>query len=450
MKKLKKWNNLRKSKTFTVILAVSIVALMSLVFALRYKAAFIIPNFYAEDGSIFVHNILDSNILIASLTPFNGYLVSGQYLVAGLAFIPYYVLDLPFTTLPILIACASCLFLGLSAALPFILFRNELGWIAALVTSFLIAFVPLPGSDFAIIGTIGNLKFVFLFWAVLFIIYRNLHHTQKSKVFVSDAMLLLCIVTNGPVAALLPFILWPYKQDIWLMIKNRSIDIVLLRRPDIVSALLLCGVSFIYVVVVYLNGIPEIANYLQSAYIWGATDNIIHRVTAYVWLYPFATEMTGVGAMVILSIILACVFVINDKGRKVFLFGLFAIAVATLAFVLTRTGVSEHMLDYDKTPDQFFYAQSMVFIFISMWVISRYMTTRKRDLYLVGVVAVFIISAAPYGSSFGKNGVLYESRGDIYRNTSQACLDKSVEKINIPIYPSETWIFEVDRSIACK
>jgi hypothetical protein len=433
-----------------ILIIIVVILLMSVIFALRYNAAFTMPNFYAEDGSVFVRNILEHNIFSASLTAFNGYLITGQYLIAGLAFIPYYLLGLSFSSLPLLVACASCLFLGATAALPFILFRKELGWVIALVTSIIIAFTPMPGSDFAIIGTIGNLKFAFLFWAVVFVIYRNIHYTQKHKVLISDVILLLCIMTNGPTAVLLPFILWPYRKDIILMIRRHTINKLLFRRPDVLSALTLGFISFLYVLVVYLKGIPEIPNYLQAPYILEATDNIIHRVTTYAWLFPVSKEMTDIIAMAVLLITLCGVFILNKKGRKIYTFGLFAIAISTLAFVLTRTGISEHMLNYEKTPDQFFYAQSMVFIFISMWVIAPYLKTKRRTIGAVGIASIFIISTAPYGSSFGENSLIYQGRGNIYQNTSKVCKNPNNDQVEIAIYPSETWTLKIDKSIACK
>jgi hypothetical protein len=159
--------------------------------------------------------------------------------------------------------------------------------------------------------------------------------------------------------------------------------------------------------------------------------------------------MTDIVAMITLAVTLLGVLILNKNGRKVFAFGLFAITVATFAFVFTRTGIGEHMLNYEKTPDQFFYAQTMVFIFISMWVVSSYVKTKRRTIIAAAAVGLFIVSTAPYGSSFGENSLLYKGRGDIYLNTSIACQASHDGMAQVAIYPSDPWTLKMDKSVIC-
>lgn len=425
----------------SIVLAV----VLGIVMAFRYKAALSLPNFYAEDGTVFLHNVIDRGVIAATLTAFNGYLVVGQYLIVDAAYITYQLLGLHFSALPLLIALASCLFLGLTASLPFILFRKELGWVVALITSVLLAFMPLYGSDYAVIGTIGNLKFAFLFWAVLFVIYRNIHHTNLRKTIFSDVILLLCVLTNGPAIALLPVVLWPYYSALRDSKKMRK----LIRKYDFLSALVLFVVSFVYLVVVYLKGIPKIPHYLDGPYLWKATANIIYRVTEYGWLYPVSKGMSALSVAVTLAIILMIVFVLNRRRRGIFLFGLYAITVATLAFVVTRPGIGEYMLIYEKFPDQFFYAQAMIFVFITMWVIAPYVKTKRQRLLACGVAVLYLTVSIPYGSSYGANAALYSQRPDIYKALNQVCRGHASDVV-VPIYPDGKWDLTVSRSVACK
>jgi len=425
-----------------------LVALLSLVFALRFKPAFSSPNFYAEDGTVFIDNIIQNGILEATFTAFNGYLVVGQYLVADVAYGLYVLLGSQFSQLPVLVAVVSCIFLGLTASLPFVLFRKELGRTTAVATSFLLAFTPLYGSDYAVIGTIGNLKFAFLFWAVVFVVYRNIHYMNAKKTIFADSILLLCVLTNGPVVALLPLILWPYRDDIVRMTKKHRFDRRLFKRKDVIGVIALLGTSAVYVAIVYLMGIPTIPNYLNAPYVWPATDNIIYRATEYAIFFPFSAKMTAIVSIISLLVLLSLILFFNKKRRGVFLIGLYAIAVSTLAFVATRPGIGEHMLIYEKFPDQFFYAQSMVFVFALSWVVAPYV--RRRQLMVVSVTGLFLLLSAPYGSSFGENRVIYEERPTIYDSVSRACKGNEGEIVSIAIYPNETWNMKVERDIACR
>ena len=442
-----------------LIAAIGLVMLTSLIFAYRYQAALSMPNFYAEDGTVFLKNIIDHNIIGATLTAFNGYLVVGQYMVMDAAYATYSILGLSFTKLPLLIAICSCLFLGLTASLPFILFRRELGWVVAIVTSILLAFTPMPGSDYAIIGTIGNLKFAFLFWATLLIIYRNIHYKNTVKTVITDCLLLLCVLTNGPVVVLLPFILWPYRKEIIGLVKNKRLERGFFKRTDVISAFVLAFISALYLAVVYLKGIPVLQDYLNGPYNMAATDNIIYRVTVYSWLYPLsqfhefitALPRSVIGLIVVglLALLLGWVYFINKRGKRVFSFGLFAIAVSTLAFVATRPGIGDYMLEYIKFPDQFFYTQSLIFVFITMWVIAPYIKSRGRQIALVVAAVIFICISARSGSSWGENAAVYQQRGNIYDNTYNAC-HNGKEQVTIPVYPTEIWNITVDRDLACK
>lgn len=442
-----------------VVAAIGLVIIASLIFAFRYQAALSMPNFYAEDGTVFLINIIDHNIIGATLSAFNGYLVVGQYLVMDVAYATYTILDLPFTKLPLLIAISSCLFLGLTASLPFILFRRELGWVVAIVMSILLAFTPMPGSDYAVIGTIGNLKFAFLFWATLLIIYRNIHYKDTIKTVVVDCLLLLCVLTNGPAVVLLPFILWPYRKDIASFVKNKRLELAFFKRADVLSAFVLALISAIYLAVVYLKGIPVLQDYLNGPYNVAATDNIVYRVTMYSWLYPLSQfhefimslprSVIGLVVVGLLVVMLGWVYFINKRGRLVFSFGLFAIAISTIAFVVTRPGIGDYMLEYVKFPDQFFYTQSLIFVFITMWVIAPYIKSRGRQIGLIIAAVIFICISAPSGSSWGENAAVYRQRGNIYDNTYNACRSNQ-DEVTIPVYPTEIWNVTVDRNQACK
>lgn len=453
---------LKKTPWITVLLMTGLVLLTGLIFALRYNVAFTEPNFYAEDATIFLKNIFEHGPWQSTFTAFNGYLVVGQYLVIDGAYIIYLLFNLPFASLPFLISLMSCIFLGITVSLPFILFRKELGYVVAITTSVVLAFTPVPGSDYAIIGTIGNLKFAFLFWAVLLVIYRNLHTKNTKRVVAIDLLLLLAVLTYGPTIALLPFILWPYRTKIWSFVKSPYLiryDLDFFKRIDVLSMFALAVISGVYVTIVYLKGVPIIDNYLPGPFNIAATDNIIYRVTLYSWLFPISqisgfvmSLASGVLATiftVLLALFFGWVYFVNKRGRLIFSFGLFAIFSSTLAFVATRPGVGGYMLQYLKFPDQFFYAQSLVFVFMTMWIVAPYVRTRKKEIIFVVIASIYLLISAQFGSSWGSNLMNYQQRGNIYDNTSKICRSDSDNFVSIPVYPTEGWDLTLERKIAC-
>jgi hypothetical protein len=435
---------------YGIIAGLFMIILTTLIFAWRYQPAFTLPNFYAEDGSIFVSTVLEYGPL-AALTAFNGYLVVGQYLVTMFAVGLNAVFGGEFSNLPFLVAVASCCFLGLTATLPFLLLRRQMGWFIAALTAVLLALTPLPGSDYAVIGTIGNLKFAFMFWAVIFVLYRNQHSDDSRRTFFADAILLLCVLTNITTIAVLPGALWPYRHELLAALKSKfNTAKSLLKNGQLVSIMFVIILSFMYGFVVYLKGIPVIPDYLDSAYDFEATDNIAFRITAYALLFPFASIMTDVLALATMAVLFLLLFVVNDRRRLSLSFILFAVIIMTFSFVVSRTGIADFMLIYIKSPDQFFYAQSMLMIFGIMWAMSPHVSTLRAKAVIGGVALLFILVSTPYGSSFGANRQLYESRGDITTNLQAACdTEQKRETVDVAVYPSDPWMMTVDRSIAC-
>ncbi len=206
------------SRSFILILVLS----ATFILALRYRQAFLPSNFFAEDGNVFVDGVYKHGYVGALFQLFNGYLVLGEYAVAGIAVLAQSVFGLPFYTLPNIIAVVSCLTLGAIVSAPFILFKKELGVTLALVAVLLGALVPMTMFDYAIIGTIGNLKFAFLYLAFLLVIYRIKHKGETKKLLVVDALLLLCVLTNITALLVLPAALIPYKDDIFVAFKRNK------------------------------------------------------------------------------------------------------------------------------------------------------------------------------------------------------------------------------------
>lgn len=422
------------------------------IFYLRSPQPFHYTNFYAEDGAVMLNNIMQYGVVDGSFQLFNGYLVVGQYLMIDVAYGIYNLFGLHFYTLPKLISVVSYMFLAFTATLPLLLFRRQLGVFWTCVLGLLICLTPMPISSHIIIGPVGNLKFVFMFWAVMFVLYRNQHAYERKKTLISDTMLLLCVVTNVTTVALLPMTLWPYRQAIWGAICTKKIT-QLVGSFGFVSSLGLMALSVVYVLVVLIHGIPKMPGYLDTPYEQVATVKILYASTIQTALYPFYEHLSDWVVLTIFGLILFCVYVINRRNRVLFTFCLYAIMVASISFVAARPGVSLYMDEYfAPIPNQFFYAQQMIFVFACVWVVAPYIkSVRGKAITSLGV-GIFIMLAMPYANA-NERGYMpsYQKGGSIYEHIQQLCTSANSHEptVAIPLFPSDYNIV-VDRATACK
>jgi len=146
-------------------------------------------------------------------------------------------------------------------------------------------------------------------------------------------------------------------------------------------------------------------------------------------------------------------FGLKDKrSRWILIFALWAITIATVSFVMNRPGISEYLLKYGKTPDQFFYAQSLVFMFALVWIMAPYV--RKLQKWAVPVTISVLVAFAGLslflGGSGGKNDQIYQNLGTIEQNTQKACSVASGATVTVQIYPTETWKWELPRDRVCQ
>jgi hypothetical protein len=429
----------------------TVIGLATLLFVLRNKSAFQNPNFFAEDAKVFYNNIF-LHPLTAAGTLFNGYLVIGQYLLAYIALIPMYLFGGNVASLAAWTAAITCLFLGVTVSLPFLLFRRQLGNLLSLAAVGVSALVPLASSSYFVIGSIANLKFAFLYIAFLLIIYRSYNLDSHRKPYLIDAGLLLCVLTNATVLFLLPFALWPYRKTIILSLR-RFRPMRLVRDKGLASALVTSAVSLLYVAAVYVRGIPPLHGYLDSPYQWQATVPIADRTTIYTWLYPINSMLRDRLTITILAILFAAWWIYRKKDRLVLVLAVWAIASSTILFVMNRTGVSAYYLNYTSGgPDQFFYAQNMVFIFLSFWLIREWF--RKKEvvakLFLILGLLIFMIWAIPYGTSFSGAKIAYANLGTAQHDIQKACAIKKDKVVHIQIYPTSDWKWNIERGKVCK
>lgn len=436
-----------RNALLSICVSFLVVAVASLVFAFRYQPAFTHPNFYAEDGKVFVSAVLSKAPIHTIFADFNGYLVVGQFLLAELAVATQNVSGASFEALPLITAVLSVVFLGTTVSLPFLLLRKHIDWKTSLVAVFFGSFAAMPASDYAIIGTLGNLKFAFIYWAFVLIIYRNYNYQSKVRCAMVDFGLLFSILTYAPAAALLPFALWPYRMELRRFVRERRLNGLPVQLLTLTA---LAGLVAVYLVTVTFRGIPNMPGYLDTPFDSRAIFKLVFHSTWYAWLFPIVQSMRD--SVVVGVIILAIWLALKNKStRFVALFAAYAITVATLSFVVNRPGISDFFLTYDKGPDQFFYAQRLLFTLATIIVVRSYAVSwPKHTKYVIWFgLGLYCLWSYRYTGSFGANYVLYSDMPTIHSAVPDACRS-SKNDVTIQLYPAEKWDWTIPRTLACR
>lgn len=447
----------KHSRLFHIAVWLLLVAALTFLMYKRFPLHFDIPNFYAEDGKVFADNIIEKGWLLAALTPFNGYLIFLQYVVTGAGFMINVVAGGDFVTLSKAIAIASYVAIALACSLPWLLFRQKIGALWSLLAVIFLAFVPLGASDFTVIGTIGNLKFLFFYVACLLIMYRVFVLGKDSgliKTIVVDVLILLCVLTNVTVIALLPFLFLPYKGQFLAAARSKKLKSlkVVLQEPAFIGAALLVMVSGVYFLIVVAAGIPKMPGYLDGPIREAGLMNSFYRSSWYGVLYPLHTTLNHfvvAGLLVLLPAVL-----LIKKCRWEVLLLLWAIFVSVVGFVINRPGVTEFLVGYtaDGGPGQFFYGGTMIFVFGIFYLSAGWFNGLRRayKLLVITGLALYMIWAFPYAGDGPKSYDRYDARPTLYQATEVACQQQKGKEISIQIYPSEGWSMDVERSIACE
>lgn len=426
------------------------------------------PNFYGEDGSVYLQNIINEGWLKGSLSPFNGYSIIGLYLICGLG----WVINLIFMggsllTLSQAFAVAAIVFMAAIIALPYLLFRRNFGSLQMLAVVGLSAFIPLPTSPHIVIGTIGNQKWIFLYLAFLLVLYRIINYRRLGwrRIVTIDAILLVSAYTNSTVYLLMPALLLPYLQD---YLKNRRPNILQfgrkqLRNFDIKSLTILFALLVPQVVYVALNGIPKLAGYLDTPFNpERAIELFINRTYLFSATHYINAHMNNL-ISVLFFILMLVIAAIKLRGNQLvaFILGIYAAGVASLLFVINRPGVTDHVFGYSANgsgPDQFFYVQTLIMyipLVLACWALfSGLKKWRLQHILPIGILILVLITSILSNARFGerwRNASVYENDAGIFTDQAiQSC------KVNIPLvtmtvypYKSGQFALTVPREQVC-
>jgi hypothetical protein len=425
----------------------------SYIFYLRFPTNFTHPNFYAEDGHDFAVTLLGKGLRGALFQRFNGYYVWGIWLVARAGILLNRVLYTgELVTLPQSFALASYAFFGFVASMPLWLFRGWLPLRYRLPWVLLSSFVPLLSFDYAILGTVGNVKFAFVYIAFLLAVARHKLPERSPWAFALDAGILVCAYTNATVYLLTPFLLLRYAP----LLRGERLGAwrTLQRDPSFWSLLILALLMVPQVVVVVLRGVPKMPGYLDTPFPWKqrVIEVFVHRSFGFALLYwlPKMNNVIAVTAFVVL--VALGLGASRGETRRLLLFALAAILVTTGLLIATRPGIGGTFAHYQNGgADQFFYPQNWIFYFFFV-VTLHALFERRADSPLarwapVAILLIFLVPVSKAGS-WGTNGEMKEYVGTIYDRAPEACATGK-EMVSVPIYPRDGWTITVPRGALC-
>lgn len=367
-KSLPKISRIRLAKLPIPVIFIIVWFVAAFIFYLRFPNNFHYPNFFAEDGRDFVGNINDNGFIAALFSKFNGYFVFGLYLLTGLGYIINNLFfEGHFYQLPVALAIVSYAFLGLCCALPVLLLRKYLNLYYLITLTFLLALLPLPNYSYGTFGTIGNLKFLFSYTAVLLVMYRLTLKRADKRIILVDSALVVCVLTTAGAYFVLPFILLSDSFGIKRLVKERRFSalkpVFAKENVSLWSMIGLCTVGILQIISVAIEGVPKFDHYLNEPYQPAKTIELFIGRT---FLYPiFTAAYDHLNDVVVVVIAIAIVFIsvifAKREYRVYYLLSAYMAFVCTLIFVANRTGVSTLLSHYKTSgPDNFFYAQNFI------------------------------------------------------------------------------------------
>ncbi len=430
-----------------------LVVIVGLVLFWRFPNNVVFANFYGEDGSVYLQNVINKGWLRGAITPFNGYAIVGLYALCGLGWvINVLFLSGGLLTLPVALAVAAIVFMAAVIALPYLLFARTFGRGRMLLVVAASALLPLPMSSHIVIGTIGNQKWVFLYLGFLLVLYRVIHHKKlkPAAIVTVDAVLLIAAYTNSAVYALLPVALLPYLQTYWTKRKREGLDTLIkkeLRRKDFLSLIGLGILLVPQVIYVLINGIPKLAGYLDTPFQPAkAIELFVNRTYLFGVTHFVNGHMDDVGALLLFGLLMYFGWrKLQGRERLAFFLGVYAAGMASALFVLNRTGVTDHFHGYSPSgsgPDQFFYAQTLVMylpLVLVAYAVAESVGKRGVRAVLIGLVAAYLIATGLVSNAVRgavwRNASVFENDAGIFTDqVLEACKSPS-DPVRLTVYP---------------
>ena len=440
----------------TAVIFLLVIILGTIIFYHRFPDNFKFPNFFAEDGDHFTINIMQKGFFGGLLTPFNGYFIFGIYILTGLGFVLNHILYAgQFVDLPASYAIVSYAFLATCCALPIVFLKDYLRLPYRLAITLMMILIPMPSFDYATIGTIGNLKFAFVFISILMVLYRIKLDRNSRIIPWLDLMIVISLFTTAGTYIVIPFMLLSdglHPKNLrslsqWkALVKKKSLSLW-----SFVAVVLLGLVQVAYV---GINGVPYLPNYLNQPYQFSKTIEVF---IARCYLYPFvAGGYHHLHNSIVLILFILALYVIIKYGKRehrwVYAFLLISIFSTTLIFIANRTGVTSYYNHYLTTGfDNFFYTQNFIAILVAGFLLSDLSSRLKwfRNFRLGIVVVVLVVLGELYASTTHAPSTFmaYEIT-PLKEQVSQLCADGK-SPIKFSVYPFTFLQMTESRATAC-
>lgn len=441
--------------TFYTYCAVTLL-LVSTILYLRFPNNYLHPNFFAEDGRVFMANVLNRGFIDSIFITFNGYFTVNLYLLTGLAYVCNLVFfQGHFTSLPVSVALVGYSSFAVCICAPAFIFKKQLGYLWMTILIIVSSFIPLTSSDYAILGSIGNLKWLFFYLAFVMTIYRIINYKKSTLYLLGvDIIFLSCAYTNTTVYFLYPLFFIPYLVDI-LHSKNRKKTFQQFIHNKKVYQIFLVGLLLLpQLIYIKIHGIPSLPGYLDTPYELAKTPEIFGwRIFLFQYLYPFMKVFsTRLTIAFLLAVIIFLITFTQKKYRIIVLSGLYAVFISTLLFVVKRPGISDSFLGYKTSgPDQFFFAQNLIMWLLLIFVLAQIKMSNGLKIVITGSMILMIIVSLPLVSTYGNNDFMAKNAGTINKNVVESCAKSSGEDVSVQIYPEkgDTWRITSKRSIVC-
>jgi hypothetical protein len=432
------------------------------IFFYRFPNNFFFANFYAEDGAVFIRNVLTQGFFESLINPFNGYFIVGLYMLAGTAVSINNIFFNHLLYLPTITAVVSYAFLGLAITLPVLFFRKQVRFQWLLLYILFASFVPLPGWDYAIIGTIGNVKFFFAviaLTAILFLLTTK-KESQWLRVF-AYVLILIAGYTNPTVYLLCLALLIPYIKSGTKTIRSQTTAyhwiISTFSERRFLEYLFLGSLLSFQILFIAIYGIPEQPGYMNSPFEWvDAIEIFIARSFFFPWIVPFYTQLTATMSIWLAVTSLTVLYAFGERKH----WSLYSIIIGSILamtglFVTTRPGISVFFTDYTMPggPGQFFYPQNIAALFLFFFWIhdmtKRFQFSQRHSIILFMLLLGLLFSIIPHTGSFGKNNFM-QKQGTFIQEAQESCSTGTSQQIvRVPVYPSADWFFEAPTKAVC-
>lgn len=433
----KAFSEVMSSALFRFLAAATVA---TLVFFLRAPAAFMIPDFFAEDGA-WTSMVYLNGFWHTAFHSRGDYPVFGNILLiwtgmkwAGLWF------QGDVFMLPKCYAVISYLFYGATVSLPFLYLKKQFSFPELIVFWMLACFMPLGVPDtpsgFEIFGRIVNVGFAFLFIAFLLIWYRNVNADKPVSFFITDTLLFICAATNPLCLAMLPAILWPYLKR---FIRNPRELSRSFRDPGFLSLYLLAAACILWIGIpspekpgeaVPLSLTPELAIRMGIA-----------RSMLYAIIWPVYKMLSIGGVLLILVLTIMLVLIIGRKRNMGFYSSVMMVLLLVSAtIVLFRPSLRPFFQNFNSPfPDRYFYGQHLIVLLFMVRFGADIGDSLKRipgGSVMVWIILIGFAVFSAYSEKVWKAGPSqYQliQQGSLHQRVSVALREKRfVNRVNKP------------------